>query len=42
MVEGPARDIDESIERAFPIFARSLTARTARDRIFRAGKRTYP
>ncbi|MGZ5809112.1 MAG: RraA family protein [Xanthobacteraceae bacterium] len=33
VVEGPARDIDQSIEMQFPVFARSLTARTARGRI---------
>jgi 4-hydroxy-4-methyl-2-oxoglutarate aldolase len=33
IVEGPARDIDQSIELGFPVFARSLTARTARGRI---------
>jgi regulator of RNase E activity RraA len=33
VVEGPARDIDESRELGFPVFARSLTAHTARGRI---------
>jgi 4-hydroxy-4-methyl-2-oxoglutarate aldolase len=33
IVEGPARDIDQSIELEFPVFARSLTALTARGRI---------
>jgi len=33
IVEGPARDIDESRELDFPVFARSLTAHTARGRI---------
>jgi regulator of RNase E activity RraA len=33
IVEGPARDIDQSIEIEFPVFARSLTALTARGRI---------
>jgi regulator of RNase E activity RraA len=33
IVEGPARDIDQSIEMQFPVFARSLTAKTARGRI---------
>jgi 4-hydroxy-4-methyl-2-oxoglutarate aldolase len=33
IVEGPARDIDQSIELQFPVFARSLTALTARGRI---------
>ena len=30
IVEGPARDIDEAIELGFPVYARSVTARTAR------------
>ncbi|MEE8515882.1 MAG: RraA family protein [Alphaproteobacteria bacterium] len=34
IVEGPARDIEESRELGFPVFARSATARTARGRIF--------
>jgi len=33
IVDGPARDIDEAIELGFPVFARSVTARTARGRI---------
>jgi regulator of RNase E activity RraA len=33
IVEGPARDIDESRQLGFPVFARSVTARTARGRI---------
>ena len=33
IVEGPARDIDESRELDFPVFARSHTAHTARGRI---------
>jgi 4-hydroxy-4-methyl-2-oxoglutarate aldolase len=33
IVEGPARDIDESRDLGFPVFARSHTARTARGRI---------
>ncbi len=33
VVEGPARDIDESRELGFPVFARSHTARTARGRV---------
>ena len=33
IVEGPARDIDEAGEYDFPVFARSVTARTARGRI---------
>lgn len=36
IVEGPARDIDEAAELAFPVFARSATARTARGRIHEA------
>ena len=33
VLDGPARDIDQSIEMKFPVFARSLTALTARGRI---------
>jgi 4-hydroxy-4-methyl-2-oxoglutarate aldolase len=33
IVEGPARDIEESRQLAFPVFARSVTGRTARGRI---------
>ena len=33
IVEGPARDIDESEQIRFPVFGRSVTARTARGRI---------
>jgi 4-hydroxy-4-methyl-2-oxoglutarate aldolase len=33
IVEGPARDIDESRDLGFPVFARSHTAHTARGRI---------
>jgi regulator of RNase E activity RraA len=33
IVEGPARDIDESRDYDFPVFARDHTARTARGRI---------
>jgi len=33
IVEGPVRDIDESRDMGFPVFARSTTARTARGRI---------
>jgi 4-hydroxy-4-methyl-2-oxoglutarate aldolase len=33
IVEGPARDIDESEELAFPVYSRSITPRTARGRI---------
>src|SRR5581483_11025732 len=36
VVEGPARDIDESRALDFPVFARSHTARTARGRIVEA------
>ncbi len=33
IIEGPARDIDESRELGFPVFARAITGRTARGRI---------
>jgi regulator of RNase E activity RraA len=33
VVDGPARDIDQSVELGFPVFARSLTSFTARGRI---------
>lgn len=33
IVEGPARDLDESRQLGFPVFARGHTARTARGRI---------
>jgi 4-hydroxy-4-methyl-2-oxoglutarate aldolase len=33
IIEGPARDIDESRALDFPVFARSVTGRTARGRI---------
>jgi 4-hydroxy-4-methyl-2-oxoglutarate aldolase len=33
IIEGPARDIDESRQLEFPVFARSITGRTARGRI---------
>jgi len=33
IVDGPARDIDEATELGFPVYARSVTARTARGRI---------
>ena len=36
IVEGPARDIDDSRKLDFPVFARSHTARTARGRIVEA------
>lgn len=37
IVEGPARDVDESGQHDFPVFARDHTARTARGRIVEAG-----
>jgi 4-hydroxy-4-methyl-2-oxoglutarate aldolase len=33
IIEGPARDIDESRQLDFPVFARTITGRTARGRI---------
>jgi regulator of RNase E activity RraA len=33
IIDGPARDIDESRQLDFPVFARSITGRTARGRI---------
>ena len=33
VIDGPARDIDESRQLEFPVFARTITARTARGRI---------
>jgi regulator of RNase E activity RraA len=33
IVDGPARDIDEATDLAFPVYARSQTARTARGRV---------
>jgi 4-hydroxy-4-methyl-2-oxoglutarate aldolase len=33
IIEGPTRDIDESRQLDFPVFARSITGRTARGRI---------
>jgi 4-hydroxy-4-methyl-2-oxoglutarate aldolase len=33
IIEGPARDIDESRQLDFPVFARNITGRTARGRI---------
>jgi regulator of RNase E activity RraA len=33
IVDGPVRDIDQSIELGFPVFARSLTSLTARGRL---------
>jgi 4-hydroxy-4-methyl-2-oxoglutarate aldolase len=37
VVEGPARDVDESRAYDFPVFARAPTARTARGRIVETG-----
>jgi 4-hydroxy-4-methyl-2-oxoglutarate aldolase len=37
IVEGPARDLDESRSHDFPVFARDHTARTARGRLVEAG-----
>jgi 4-hydroxy-4-methyl-2-oxoglutarate aldolase len=37
IADGPVRDIDEAIGYGFPIFTRSLTARTARGRIVELG-----
>ena len=37
IVEGPARDVDESRLHDFPVFARDHTARTARGRLVEAG-----
>jgi regulator of RNase E activity RraA len=37
VADGPVRDIDEARSYDFPIFARALTARTARDRIVEKG-----
>lgn len=34
IVEGPTRDIDEARGLKFPVFARSTTARTARNRVY--------
>jgi 4-hydroxy-4-methyl-2-oxoglutarate aldolase len=33
VADGPVRDVDEADEHGFPVFARSVTARTARGRI---------
>ena len=33
IIEGPARDVDESRQLGFPVFARGVTGRTARGRI---------
>lgn len=37
LCDGPVRDIDEARALAFPVFAKSLTARTARGRIVELG-----
>lgn len=37
VADGPLRDVDEAIAYGFPIFARSLTARTARGRVVELG-----
>jgi len=37
IIEGPARDVDESRSHDFPVFARDHTARTARGRLVEAG-----
>jgi 4-hydroxy-4-methyl-2-oxoglutarate aldolase len=37
IAEGPVRDIDEARGLGFPVFARSLTARTARGRVVELG-----
>src|SRR5260221_650217 len=37
IIEGPARDVDESAQHNFPVFARDHTSRTARGRIVEAG-----
>jgi 4-hydroxy-4-methyl-2-oxoglutarate aldolase len=37
IVEGPARDVDESREYGFPVFARGRTSRTARGRLVETG-----
>jgi 4-hydroxy-4-methyl-2-oxoglutarate aldolase len=36
IIEGPARDVDESAQHDFPVFARDHTSRTARGRIVEA------
>ena len=40
IVEGPARDIDEAAEIQFPVYSRSMTARTARGRIYEVANGT--
>ncbi len=37
IVDGPVRDVDEARGLEFPVYGRSATARTARDRIVEAG-----
>ena len=37
IAEGPLRDVDEAIAYEFPIYSRSLTARTARARVVELG-----
>ncbi len=37
IADGPVRDVDEARELAFPLYGRSVTARTARGRIHEAG-----
>ncbi len=37
IADGPVRDIDEARDLAFPIYSRSVTARTARGRIHESG-----
>ena len=37
IVDGPARDVDESRQHDFPVFARDHTPRTARGRLVEAG-----
>lgn len=37
IADGPLRDVDEAIGYGFPIFARSLTSRTARGRVVELG-----
>lgn len=34
VIDGPARDIDEALALAFPVYARSANARTARGRVY--------
>jgi regulator of RNase E activity RraA len=37
VAEGPLRDVDEAMAYGFPVFSRSLTARTARSRVVELG-----